>query len=169
LVTNEESVVDQIQKYRNHGLASRDQCDFWGFNCRLDELQAGVLRIMLPKLDQWIEQRRRLAGRYNEKLAPFVKVPIERDGEYHAYQTYVVQAERRDELQQYLRQNGVEALVHYPVPIHCQPASAELGYGPEDFPVTMATSQRILSLPLYPEMEDRQHDHVVDMIAEFYK
>ena len=168
-VTNSESIFKDILKLRNHGLESRDQCDFWGYNCRLDEIQAAVLRLFLARLDKWTERRRELAFRYNRLLSPYVTVPLEGDQEYHVYQTYVIQADRRDGLQAHLREKGVEALVHYPVPIHCQPAAHYLGYDTEDLPVTHLMAGRILSLPLYPEMEERKQDYVVEQVACFYE
>jgi UDP-2-acetamido-2-deoxy-ribo-hexuluronate aminotransferase len=81
---------------------------------------------------------------------------------------YVVQADRRDDLQAHLRGGGVEALVHYPIPIHRQPAASYLGYEAEDFPMTQQMAGRILSLPLYPEMDESQQDYVVDQVARFY-
>lgn len=169
VTTDNSQLAEQLSKLRNHGLANRERCDFWGFNCRLDELQAALLRVQLRKLDEWTEERRRLAFRYNELLSPFVEVPEERAGEYCVYQTYVVAAERRDELQQHLRSNGVEALVHYPVPIHLQPAAKELGYSADDLPVTVRVTGRILSLPLYPGLTEAQQDQVASLFASFYK
>ena len=169
LATNDPKLVDYLTKARNHGLANRDQCDFWSFNCRLDEMQAALLRVQMKRLDGWTEERRRLAFRYNEALSRYVEVPEEKPGEYCVYQTYVIRAERRDELQLYLQANGVEALVHYATPIHLQPAARELGYRSGDFPVTMHHVARILSLPLYPGLTGAQQDRVVDLIAKFYR
>lgn len=168
MATNEQCLSDRIAQSRNHGLNGRDQCDFWGFNCRLDEVQAAMLRVQLKHLDNWTEERRRLAFRYNELLSPYVDVPVEGPGEYCVYQTYMVQADRRDELNHYLNENGVQALVHYPTPLHLQPAARDLGYTDNDFPVTMAASARILSLPIFLGLSGSQQDRVVELIAEFY-
>jgi dTDP-4-amino-4,6-dideoxygalactose transaminase len=169
VTTDRPEIAEQVAKVRNHGLANRERCDFWGFNCRLDELQAALLRVQLRQLDRWTDERRRLAFRYNELLRPFVEVPEEREGEYCVYQTYVVAAERRDALQRHLKSNGVEALVHYPVPIHLQPAAKELGYSADDFPVTSRVTARILSLPLYPGLTNEQQDRVAELFADFYQ
>jgi dTDP-4-amino-4,6-dideoxygalactose transaminase len=167
-VTNNELIFKEMMKLRNHGLINRDQCDLWGYNCRLDEIQAAALRVFMPQLDKWTERRRELAFRYNELLDPYVKVPLEAEGEYHAYQTYMVVADLRDELQAHLRKEGVEALVHYPVPIHRQPAASYLRYKVDDFPVTEYMADRVLSLPIYPEMDEGQQDYVVGQVARFY-
>ena len=169
LTTNDASMQEWMNKARNHGLKNRDECEFWSFNCRLDEIQAALLNVQLKHLDEWTEERRRLAFRYNELLKPFVEVPEEGKGETHVYQTYMIKAESRDELRTYLNENGVQASVHYPVPIPLQPAAKGLGYGPKDFPVTMRTVARILSLPLYTGMTREEQDTVVELIAEFYK
>jgi dTDP-4-amino-4,6-dideoxygalactose transaminase len=169
VTTNDSSLADQVAKMRNHGLRNRQDCDFFGFNARLDELQAALLRVQLRELEGWTGERRRLALRYNHLLKPFVTVPEENPGEYCVFQTYVAQVERRDQLQEFLRTNGVEALVHYPVPIHLQPAAKKLNYTEASFPVASRTCDRILSLPLYPGMTDAQQDLVAELIAKFYK
>lgn len=168
LTIKEPKLLALLNISKNHGLSSRDRCDFWSFNCRLDELQAALLRVQLRELERWTKERRALAFRYNQLLKPFVVVPEEGEGEYHVYQTYVVLADRRNELLNYLRDNGVEALVHYPTPIHMQPAAQSLNLKPEDYPVTLQLSHRILSLPLYPGMTTEQQDYVVDLFSKFY-
>ena len=169
MTTNDQSLYDRMAKARNHGLRHRDQCDFWSFNCRLDEVQAAMLRVQLGHVDRWTEERRKLAFRYNDLLRPFVKVPDESPGEYCVYQTYMIRAERRDELQRYLSESGVQALVHYPTPLHMQPPARSLGYSADDFPETMRAAGQILSLPLYPGLSHAQQDRVTELIADFYK
>ena len=169
MTTDDESLWKRMQQARNHGLSGRDRCDFWSFNCRLDEMQAAMLRVQIHHLDRWTEERRQLAFRYNELLSPYVTVPLEAPGEFCVYQTYMIQAERRDDLQEYLNIHGVQALVHYPTPLHQQPAAQSLGYSAEDFPMTMCAAARILSLPLYPELTHNQQDLVVELIAKFYQ
>ncbi len=169
IVTAQDAqLVEDVALRKNHGLVDRGTCATWSYNCRLDEVQAALLRIQLGDLDARIAERRRLAHRYQELLGGVVTVPVEREGEFHTYQTYLIQADRRDELQAHLRANGVEAIVHYPVPLHLQPAAADLGYGPGSFPVAEALSHRILSLPLFPGMTDEQQDIVVEQVRAFY-
>ena len=168
MTAKDPELIQRLNVSKNHGLVNRDRCESWSFNCRLDEMQAALLRIQLPELQRWTEERRDLAFRYNRLLKQFVEVPEEGPDEYHVYQTYVVQAELRDELLDFLRANGVEALVHYPTPIHMQPAAAGLGLGPDDFPETMQLSRRILSLPLYPGLTHEQQDYVVSLFKKFY-
>ena len=128
-----------------------------------------MLRVQLRHLARWTEERRRLALRYNELLRPFVQVPDEGPGEACVYQTYVVQVDDRDRLRQWLNEHGVEARVHYPIPLHVQPMAHSLGYHPGDLPMAERAAGRILSLPLYPGLTHAQQDRVAELIDEFYR
>jgi dTDP-4-amino-4,6-dideoxygalactose transaminase len=169
IVTRHKWLNDRLRQERNQGLATREQCDYWGFNSRLDELQAAFLRVQLRKLNVQTENKRQLALRYNDKLRPYVEVPDEGIGEYCVYQTYVIKTEFRDDLKRYLIDEGIEALCHYSIPIHLQPAAKYLGYTQDDFPNTMAHVSKILSLPLYPHMTHSQQDFVIDKIKSFFE
>jgi dTDP-4-amino-4,6-dideoxygalactose transaminase len=169
ITTKHNYLYNHLKIARNHGLVNREQCDFWSYNSRLDELKAALLRIQLRQLDVYTEARRKLAFRYNQLLKPSVVTPDEGSGEYCVYQTYVILAEKRNALQQYLINNGVQALIHYSTPIHLQPAAKYLGYKAADFPQTMKHVDRILSLPLYPGMTQLQQDKVIELIHNFYK
>lgn len=168
VTSHDPDLVARLAKARNHGLANREQCDFWSFNSRLDEMQAAMLRVQLRHLDAWTETRRSLALRYNDLLRPYVEVPDEGVGERCVFQTYVIKAEKRDELKQYLNEHGVEALIHYATPIHLQPAANDLGYTASDFPRTMQHVGKIMSLPLYPTLTHAQQDRVIELISFFY-
>jgi dTDP-4-amino-4,6-dideoxygalactose transaminase len=169
VTTNDEAVYRYLLKARNHGLQSRDECEFWGHNSRLDTVQAAVLSVKLKHLDTWIEAHRQLAAFYSECLADVVQVPNDAPHEYSVYQTFVVQAEGRDQLQSYLRQRGVETKVHYPIPIHLQQAAAYLGYRAGDFPMAERQAKCILSLPLYAHLSQLQRDQVVSAVKGFYR
>jgi len=169
LTAQNAELIESVAMRKNHGLIDRGTCAVWSFNCRLDEVQAALLRVQLRNLDNKIFERRRLAQRYNEMLIDLVVVPEERDGEFHTYQTYMIQAEARDALQVHLRANGVEAITHYPTPLHLQPAAVDLGYKIGSLPVTEQLSHRVLSLPLFPGMTASQQDITVDAITSFYK
>lgn len=168
VTSQDEQIVQDVALRKNHGLMDRGTCATWSFNCRLDEVQAALLRIQLADLDARIAERRRLAHRYHELLGGVVKVPVERSGEFHTYQTYMIQADQRDELQTHLRANGVEAVVHYAMPLHLQPAARDLGYAQGSFPVVEELSNRILSLPIFPGMTDEQQGIVADQVRAFY-
>src|SRR5690606_339481 len=142
-----------------------------GYGERLDALQAAILSAKLPYLEQWTEARRRLARRYSEKLSAYELVlPEAENGANPAWHLYVVRTpslEERDALVDFLVGQGIEAGVHYPVPLHLQPAYADLGYQPGDFPVTETVAETCVSLPIYPEMSDEQQDRVVAAIGAF--
>lgn len=168
ITSNRIEVVEKLNILKNHGLIDRSTCSQWGLNCRLDEMQAAFLGVQLPQLEAWTKERRKIAKFYNETLGKVVIVPTEEDNEKHVYQTYVIRSDRRDELKEYLNSKGVEALVHYPVPIHLQPAAKYLNYKNSDFPVVEKLSKEILSLPLYPGMPFEFQEIVTSLILGFY-
>ncbi|MEW6055563.1 MAG: DegT/DnrJ/EryC1/StrS family aminotransferase [Bdellovibrionota bacterium] len=168
ITLNSRQLYETLIQARNHGLKNRNECDYWSYNCRLDELQAALLRVQLKHLDQQTEERRKLAFRYHKLLKPYGAVPEEGPQEFCVYQTYVIQVERRDELLKFLNDRGVEARIHYPIPIHLQPAARSLGYSAKDFPETMRAASRILSLPLYPSLAFEQQDWIAQLFKEFY-
>ena len=167
VTSNSEKLIEGLNLRKNHGLSDRGTCADWSFNCRLDELQAALLIVQLRSLDERISERRRLAQRYNASLREIATVPTEADGEFHTYQTYMIQVDRRDEVLRHLRESGVEATVHYPNPLHLQPAARKLNYGKGSFPMTELLSTRILSLPIFPGMTERQQDFVIEKLLEF--
>jgi dTDP-4-amino-4,6-dideoxygalactose transaminase len=169
MVTNNKKIFEKVNQDKNHGLVNRDRCDKWGFNCRLDELQASLLRVNLKSLNKWTNERRRLAFRYNKLLSRYVNVPTENKEEYNVYHTYIIQTENRDRLLNFLRKNGVEANVHYPTPIHLQPAAKYLKYNNKSFPVTMKLSRTILSLPIYPGLTYAKQDYIENLFSKFYR
>lgn len=160
VTTNDPDLYDYLIKARNHGLRNRDEVSFWSYNSRLDAIHAAVLAIQLDHLDQWIEQRRELAATYSETLGEYVTVPGEPEEGRSVFHTYMVLADRRDQLQQHLAERGVDAKIHYPVPLHHQDPAQELGYSDEDLPVTSRLAGQILSLPCYPELTQQQREAV---------
>jgi dTDP-4-amino-4,6-dideoxygalactose transaminase len=169
ITTGDAKLYQRLLKARNHGMQNRDECEFWSGNCRLDTLQAAMLLVKMDFLDRWISERRAIAALYRKELGGVVQVPEEQSHEFGVYQTFVVQAERRDELQQFLTANSVDAKVHYPIPLHLQPAARELGYVRGSFPVTEAQTLSILSLPIYPELTSEQLEKVISTVKAFYK
>jgi len=128
-----------------------------------------MLLVKMDYLDQWTEARRANAGFYQEHLRDMVQVPEDKPHEYAVYHTFIIQAEHRDELQGYLLESGVETKVHYPIPIHLQEAARDLGYHCGRFPIAERQAKHILSLPVYPELTEPQHQGVVDAICSFYR
>jgi dTDP-4-amino-4,6-dideoxygalactose transaminase len=168
ITTDDAELARWLRSARNHGLVTRDEAAFWSPNSRLDALQAALLEVKLAHLDAWTRARREHARCYREALADVVRVPDEPAHLHCVYHTFVIRAERRDALREYLGARGIETRVHYPVPIHLQPAAARLGYTKGDFPVAEAQSERILSLPVYPELSPAQRGAVIDGIRAFY-
>lgn len=168
VTTNDDSIYQYLLKARNHGLRNRDECEFWSLNSRLDTIQAAILLIKLKYIDEWTDKRRKNANYYRENLEDIVEIPYERPEEYCVYQTFMIQTNKRDELQHHLSLHGIETKVHYPIPIHLQIAAAHLGYHRGDFPVTEKQSTHILSLPIYPELTEKQLDYIVNSIKSFF-
>jgi len=168
VATNDDGLAETIRHLSNYGQAATHDHVTVGYNSRLDTLQAAVLLAKLPHLGRWTEQRRHCASVYTEKLKNLpVTLPREAPGAKAVYHLYVIQADHRDECLEYLRQNGVMAQVHYPNLVHRQPCYAALGYKEGNFPVAETYVDRILSLPIYAELTDKQINTVVDTLAEF--
>ena len=170
LTTQDETLYEKLKLLRNLGLLTRDQCVVWSNQSRLDSLQAAVLLVKLKYLSDWTEKRRENAQFYQRELAGArgLKVPADRPHERAVYHTFVVQAERRDELKRFLAEQGIETAIHYPLPIHLQDAAKGLGYRRGSFPVAERQAERILSLPVYPELTQDQKDWVVTNLRKFY-
>jgi dTDP-3-amino-3,4,6-trideoxy-alpha-D-glucose transaminase len=166
VVVEDPAVAARLRQLRNGGQTEKYRHETSGLNSRLDEIQAAVLRAKLARLDAWTERRRALAARYDEGLAGAgVERPREQPYARAVYHLYVVRHPRRDALAAGLKERGVGTLVHYPIPLHLQPAFAGTGRAGQ-FPVAERAAREILSLPLYPEMADAQVDAVIRAIRE---
>jgi dTDP-4-amino-4,6-dideoxygalactose transaminase len=166
--TDDGELADRVRLLRNHGLTHDYQHAVAAGNSRLDELQAAMLRVKLGHLDEWNRRRRLLAGVYAEHLGD-TPVTLPRAAEWgeHVYHLYVICTPRRDELRAYLRDNGVDAGVHYPVPAHQQAAFAHLP-ARADLPVTESVAGELLSLPMYPELAEEQATRVASLVRDFF-
>jgi dTDP-4-amino-4,6-dideoxygalactose transaminase len=166
VITNDSEVAKHIDMLHDHGRTGKYVHERIGFNSRLDALQAAVLRVKLSHLDRWNAARRAHAALYDRLLAdvPGVVTPYVAPNVEHVYHLYVIQVPNRDRVQAALKAAGIETGIHYPIPLHEQPAYAHLGYKPEDFPVTHALAPRLLSLPMYPELTEEQISYVVEVI-----
>jgi dTDP-4-amino-4,6-dideoxygalactose transaminase len=160
LTTDDADLAEKFRILRNIGLKTRDDCVVWSGNSRLDTLQAAILLVKLNYLEAWTEK---LAG-----LAQ-VQVPCDKPYERAVYHTFVIQADYRHELQAHLAKCGIGTAIHYPVPIHLHKAALDLGYKSGSFPVVERQAQRILSLPVYPELGENELKYVVDGIRSFYQ
>jgi dTDP-4-amino-4,6-dideoxygalactose transaminase len=166
VVTNDEELATRLRLLRDHGSTSKYAHAIVGYNFRMEEIQAAVLNIKLPHLSDWNDARRARAARYNSALRNSgVVLPREMDYARHVYHVYAVQSDKRDHLQKSLAAAGVQTGVHYPIPVHLQPAYSSLGYQRGDLPVTETLAERVLSLPLFPELSDEQIDRVVEAVG----
>lgn len=171
ITLNDPDHAAQLRRMRNLGLVSRGVCGAWSGNSRLDEIQAAMVLVKLRYLPLWTFRRRDNAAFYRQALADLseVRLPLELPDREAVYHTFVIQAERREALAEYLAARGVGSAIHYPVPIHLQPCARTLNYKAGDFPRTEAMADRILSLPIYPELSDEKRVHVADAIRGFYR
>lgn len=169
LTTNDQWLYEKIKQMRNHGLKNRDECEFWGYNSRLDAIQAGIARIKLKHLDRWNDNFRRIAAKYTAALSGVVTTPPDDADCEQVFHRYVIRTDRRDELQKFLTSRNIESKINYPIPLHLQEAAKDLGYKRGDFPVAEELCDTILSLPIYAELEDGAVDAVITAVQEFYK
>jgi dTDP-4-amino-4,6-dideoxygalactose transaminase len=165
LVTNDDAVASEIRRLRNHGLRDRNTADSFGYVSRMDEIQAAILNFRIERLNQVTEKRQKNAALYREFLdASKVFIPAECPNEYNTYHTFVIQVNHRDRLRNILAENGVETSIHYPVPLHLQPAAMKYGYGIGDFPITEIQSNKILTLPIHQYLNEDEIIHIANLI-----
>jgi len=171
VATNNDELASKIKLLRNHGLASRDVCEIVAGNCCLHAIQAVVALRLIADVRKVSDKRIKNAALYDSILQNFngVKIPPRPISKRQVYHTYVIQVERRAELQKFLAENGVETKVHYPVPIHLQKPYVELGYKKGDFPKCEAQAEKILSLPIHQYLTLDQICYVAGLIGRFYK
>jgi dTDP-4-amino-4,6-dideoxygalactose transaminase len=164
----DQELLAKVRKLRNHGRLTKYEHDEIGLGERLDAMQAAVLSAKLPYLEQWTTLRRAHAAEYSRLLAGGnVGMPVEGKGAFHVYHLYVVRSTSRDTLLDYLRRKGIEAGIHYPIPIHKQPAYLKAGYKDLKLPATERAAAEVLSLPLYPELTREQLEFVADAVRHF--
>jgi len=169
IVTNDDDLAKELRSLREHGQSVRYYHPIVGYNARLDELQAAILRVKLRRLPAWTARRAAIAARYNELLADteVITPEIPTDGR-HVFHCYVVRVPGggRDALRKALSERNVGTGVHYPVPVHLQEACEFLGYRRGDLPVTERLADEVLSLPMYPELSDADVEHVASLVKE---
>lgn len=171
VLTNDEEMMKMVKMLRQHGQDKKYHHLKIGVNSRLDALQAAVLSVKLKHLEKWNQARQEKAGYYNQRFAGIgdIKIPQTRSYNEVIYHQYTLRTAKRDALVEFLGQNGVPVAVHYPIPLHMQPAFEFLGHKNGSFPVAEEAASQVFSLPIYPEITREQQDRVVDAIAKFYK
>ncbi len=169
VITSDEALERVLRRSRVHGISQRYHHESHGFNTRLDELQAAILRVKLRYLEGWNVRRRELAARYNAGLTELpVELPLTAPGNEHVFHVYAIQNDQRDALQAHLAERGIPTIIYYPVPLHRQRCYADQGWRQGDFPATERVSERILPLPMYPELTNEQVDRVIEEIRAFF-
>lgn len=169
VVTSDPELNRRLRMLRVHGIEKRYFHDLHGYNSRLDELQAAILRVKLRHLPRWNARRAEIAARYDAGLRDLpLHLPITTAGNRHVYHVYALLSDQRDALHQYLAENGVPCIIYYPRPLHLQKVYADQGWKAGDYPVAEDISRRILPLPMYPELTDAQVDHVIATIRRFF-
>ena len=171
IVTNSKKLYKKLMLLRNHGLVGRDLCELFAYNSRLDTLQAIVGKYLLMRIDEITKARIGNANYFDEHLTniPQITVPVRFPNTRQVFHIYVIRVEQRDELQQFLIEQGIDAKVHYPVPMHLQPAAKKYGYKEGDFPLAEAICKSILSLPVHEFITTKQREFMVEKIIEFYR
>jgi dTDP-4-amino-4,6-dideoxygalactose transaminase len=173
VVTDDAEVARRVRMLRDHGSEQKYRHELIGYNFRLEGIQGAVLGVKLKYLDGWNAARRAHAARYRERLAPLedagaLTLPRESADAEHVYHLFVVQTDARDALQRYLSSAGVQTGIHYPVPVHLQPAYAPLKHKEGDFPNAESQARRVLSLPMFAELTEYQIKYVADAVSDFY-
>lgn len=169
VVTNDKELALKVRALGNYGSDYKYHHIYKGTNSRLDELQAAFLRCKLPHLDKWNKRRKKIASQYFEKISnPLIKLPPRVDDDFdHVYHVFVIRCNRRDELENYLLENGIATVKHYPIPMHLQKAYTDLNILEGTLPIAEEISKTVLSIPMYYGMTDEQVDYVIDVLNEF--
>lgn len=164
--TNNEVLYEKLLKLRNYGQVKKYYHETYGINSRLDEIQAAVLRVKLKHLDEWNKKRNLVVEKYHKLIINYKFQKIVENSK-SSYYIFSIESSRRDDLQKYLDKNGIQTLIHYPVPIHLQEVYRYLGYHNGDFPVAEKIADRVLSTPIYAELKSDQQDYVINKLNEF--
>jgi dTDP-4-amino-4,6-dideoxygalactose transaminase len=169
VVTNSGEMADRLKSLRNHGQSAKYVSSEPGWNSRLDEIQAAILRVKLRHLPKWQRARQAHASAYTKLLLgiPGVAPPLVAEGYEHVFHQFTIRVERRDAVQQFLSERKIGSAVYYPVPLHLQPLYSSLGYKAGDFPHAEHAAQEVLSLPMFPELRPEQIARVAEAVSEF--
>lgn len=168
VTTNDEKIAKKIRMLRDHGQAKKYYHEFEGYNGRLDTIQTEILRVKLKHLSEWNERRRQNASLYTQHLTlETIIPPYEPEWSKAVYHLYIIRTKRRDDLQRYLSENGINTGLHYPIPLHLQAAYSNNGFNEGDFPITEKVAREILSLPMFPQLTEQQTLYVAEKIKDF--
>ncbi len=168
ILTNNDRLNEKLRAFRVHGASQKYQHEFLGYNDRLDAIQAAFLRIKLQYLDSWNEKRRQIAKKYDNALKDIVDIPFIHPENETIYHQYTIRTPQRDELQHHLTDKGIGSAIHYPVPLHLQPAFRYLGYKEGDFPEAERAAREVVSLPIHHTLTDEEVDYIISAIKEYF-
>lgn len=170
IVTNDDELAEKIKMLRVHGSRKKYHHEMIGYNSRLDEMQAAILRVKFRYLNEWNNLRYKNAKVYSELLKDLnITLPYEREDCKHIYHQYCIRVDKRDELAKYLSENGVSTAIYYPISVHLLEVYKELGGKEGDYPVTEEACRKAIALPMFPELTREQQEYVVEKVKEFYK
>jgi dTDP-4-amino-4,6-dideoxygalactose transaminase len=165
VITNDDGIAERIRMLRTHGWRKKYFPEMVGYNSRLDELQAAILRVKLRYIDKWNERRRILADQYRDTLTGgSVTLPTEAENAHHVYHLFIIEVENRNRFQELLKEMGIATAIYYPQPLHLNEPLTHLGYKTGSFPISERASERTLSLPFFPEMTDEQWTTVANAV-----
>lgn len=168
IATNDDELAQKIKVLRNYGSEKRYYNQVVGYNSRLDEIQAGLLRVKLSHLNELTEERKRIAKRYiNEVKNPLIELPKVREKSTHIWHLFVIKCKNRDKLQQYLSEHGIGTVIHYPIPPHMSEAYKYLGIEKGQLPTTEKYAETVLSIPMYNGMKDEEIEYVIDILNKY--
>jgi UDP-2-acetamido-2-deoxy-ribo-hexuluronate aminotransferase len=169
IVCDEEETAEKCRMLTNHGRTQKYLHEVFGFNFRLDTLKAAVLDVKLKHLDDFIERKTKIAELYDKEFSLILKTPPRKDNIKDSHYLYVIETEKRDKLAEKLKENNIETGIHYPIPLHLQPSLAYLKYKKGDFPVAERVAERILSLPMHPNLSQEIQMKIIGIVKEFLK
>jgi UDP-2-acetamido-2-deoxy-ribo-hexuluronate aminotransferase len=166
LTTNSPEINEKVRVLRNHGTVGAYEHDFIGYNSRLDEIQAAILRIKQKHIDEYNEKRRHIARLYSSLLRDVVECPATKDDRTHVYHQYTIRSSERDRIAQALKENSVSSVIYYPRPMHFQVAFKFLGHKEGDFPESEAAAKEVISIPIYPELSPETAEFIAQIIIK---
>lgn len=169
MITGHDDVCEKVRLLRNHGTVAPYRHGFIGYNSRLDEIQAAILRIKLRHIDEYNRRRRALAHIYTSVLGGAVKCPVEMADRTHVYHQYTIRTAMREKISSALKDSNISSVVYYPLPLHLQEAFNYLGYRKGDLPESEAAADEVLSIPIYPELEPEKAEFIADVILKAIK
>lgn len=169
MITNHNEIYENVRLLRNHGTVAPYRHRFIGYNSRLDEIQAAILRIKLKHIDEYNGNRRKLANIYTSILNGAVQCPLEFQDRTHVYHQYTIRTQERDKVAAILRENNISSVVYYPVSLHMQEAFNYLGYKKGDLPESESAADEVLSIPIYPELEPEKAEYIGNVILKALK